>query len=569
MSRSYATTWIKLKIQGDPGQLAVAFWDAHQQNGDAVFVGKKGKFDAANGVWYVPMETGASLRLDLVRGIALGEIGNTAAAFAQVQLPIRLLSTGRLDNRPLGVQPMGSEVTVTVDPSRVVKDLANYGFGCHWDYSEGMPDAIDAKAPISFYRDMGFNMVRSGTPLVPAGDRRADLDEIPKRGWPKLQPLPFTDLVSLFEKARMSKIAITLPFNEYFMLPPATRPSLADWSENVPSWVLYLRRQDAFDGRYYELGNEVWSKDNKMGGAATGVNGDYIGPAIPGAVRLFSSRVKEADPDAKFMASYSGFDTSWAYLMQVLPSLDVINFSFYGWEEGYEKFRNGSTLGIGEAEKRLKNLDPVAAKRIMFGATEYAPNDWAPEFEGQGWVNANDLGHSLWGFSQAAESLANPKMAFACQWTVRWVWEHENRMTGEKVWKPDDIYPSEDWDLLTSERKVTALAKALRLLGRNRLDEVVKSETSECPQVLSVATRSRDGKMLNVFILNKDYGAKNISLRLGNTGAKSLNARVFTGNGLNDPEPTIRVLPVKGALGDGKVRLKAPELSITLLTFKS
>jgi hypothetical protein len=568
LSRAYATSWIAIKLQRKPGRLALTFWDDHHQNGRPVSIADKGLYIAEEDVWYVPMDTAVGLRLDLAKGLAVGEIGDPSSTSAKIVLPIKLISTGRIDNRPLGVKSRAENIMIGVQPKKVVKDLKDYGFGCHWDLCEGMPEAEDTTAPVAFYRDMGFNMVRGNAPLVRADDRAAQLREIPKRSWPKLQPVPFSDMISLYRRAGFDEIATILPFNEYFMEPAATRPPLAEWSRNLPSTASYLKSRGFLTTRYYELGNEIWSKDNRMGGAATGEKGEYIGAQIPAAVRLYAKQIKAADPRAKFMASYGGFDSSWPYLMKVLPDLDVINFSFYGWQFSYEKFRHSNVLGIGEAEKRLRAVDPAAADRIMFGATEYAPHDWAPDFDSEGWMTVNDLGHALWGFSQAAESLTDPRMAFACQWTVRWLWQHEDRQTGKQVWKPYDVYPSTDWDLLTFDKRRTALSRALKLLGRNRLDQVVATSTNESPEVMSFAVRSRDGKNLNVFILNKDYGAKNVTLRLSGSRPRSMRAQVFTGRGLDDPEASVRTLGSQPRLSGDGATLVVPELSVTMLSIR-
>jgi len=569
LSRIYATTWLALKLDRNPGRLAVAFWDDHRQIGHEVMVAQKGRFIPADHCWYVPMEAGSGLRLDLVRGIAVGEVGATGTSTINVSLPIRLTTTGRIDNRPLNATPLSASVTISVNPAETVKGLKDYGFGCHWDLCEGMPESGNLAAPVSFYRDMGFNMVRTSAPLVPADDRDAQIAEMPRRSWPKLQPKTFIDLVALYKKAGFDQIATILPFNEYFQQPSTTRPTLAAWSRNLPSEASFLRASGSFPIRYYELGNEIWSKDNRMGGAAIGDRGEYIGPSIPDALRLYSTRIKAVDPEARFMASFNGFDSSWPYLMQALPALDIINFSFYGWQSGYDKLRSSTVLSIADAERRLRAVAPEEAKRIKFGATEFAPHDWAPGFGSEGWQNPNDLGHALWGFDQAAESLADPNMAFACQWTVRWFWGHEDTRTGRVVWRPYDLYPSTDWDLLTFDNRLTAFGRALRFLGRNRLDEVVRSQSDETPQVMSFAVRSRDRRSVNLFVLNKDYGAKKVALRLSGFRPKSVEAQVFTGQGLYDPEPTVHPLASKPTVrGDG-LSFTIPELSVTMVAMRN
>ena len=562
ISRAYATTYVALKfLKGSPEQTCISFWDDHEQNGNSVFV-RDGVFDAAENVWYVPMERASNLRLNRIRGVAIGQEGNKEPVTVQIELPIRLVATGRKDTRPLIYARLPANVTVTVNADEITKDLADFGFGCHWDFCEGMIEGGDKyKAPLAYYKDLGFNMVRTSGTLYSPYDAKAvhEFKTRPnRRYWDRLLPLTLDENLALFKKAGFAQMAMILPYNDYYHQPSATRLTIREWAKEIPQNARFVKENGSFQRRYYELGNEIWAINRDMGGESK-----VAYNALPGDLSWYAAEIKKRDPDAKIMASFGGFDTSWPALMKALHSLDILNVSNYGWHTTYEMQRNKNELQwVDDAYAKLRAVDPKAAERIRFGVTEYAPHDWSND-----WNNVSDLGHALWAFDKAAGGMAHPRVAFEIQWTWRWLWEHYSRAEKREVAVPYDVYPAAGFDLVAFDNRLSAQGKALRLLGRNRLDQVVATTCGLSPAVVAVAVRSRDGKQINLFLLNKDYEAKRVKLNLKGLNPTSIERQVFTGTGLNDPEPT--VTPVKTPpLKAGATELTIPETSITLLTFR-
>ncbi|MBC8101877.1 MAG: hypothetical protein H7Z41_04735 [Cytophagales bacterium] len=570
MSRIYSTTYVAIKfLTGSPEQTGISFWDDREQNGNLVYV-KDGIFDAGENTWYVPMDTASNLRLDRVRGIAIGQEGNKAPVRLQIELPVRLISTGRKDNRPLTYPKLPAIVHVTLDADKITKDLADFGFGCHWDFCEGMTEGGDSrigsgdkyKVPLAHYKALGFNMVRTSGTLASPYDEKAVREfktRTNRQGWDQLAPITVQEQMALHRQASFEQMAMILPYNAYYDLPAATRPTIQEWAKDIPENARMAKGQGPFRRRYYELGNEIWAINRDKGGESKVIYGK-----LPGDLDWYAQQIKKQDPEAKIMASFGGYETSWPALMRSLDNLDVLNVSNYGWQTTYERQRTyREAQWVDEAQEKLRAADPKAAERIRFGVTEYAPHEWSNT-----WNNTSDLGHALWAFDKAIGGLAHPRIAFEIQWTWRWLWQHYSRLDKRDVTVPYDVYPAAGFDLVTSENRLSAQGKAVQLIGRNRLDQVVATTCDGQGAVVAVAVRSRDGKQVNLFILNKDYDSKIIKLNLGTLRPVSVVQQVFTGNGLQDPEPTLVRVKAVPQFKVGAAELSLPETSITLLTFR-
>ncbi|MGF1448415.1 MAG: hypothetical protein ACFB20_03245 [Opitutales bacterium] len=125
--------------------------------------------------------------------------------------------------------------------------------------------------------------------------------------------------------------------------------------------------------------------------------------------------------------------------------------------------------------------------------------------------------------------------------------------------------PPSAYDALDRAGNLNPTGQVLSLLGKFLKDDMV-AVSGENNAVRAFASRSEAGA-LSVFLLNKEYAARNVTLRLqAHKGTPQAVCWRFTGNDIEDTEPTISRDGVIELTG-GQTTVSLPPTSITVLDF--
>jgi alpha-N-arabinofuranosidase len=335
----------------------------------------------------------------------------------------------------------------------------------------------------------------------------------------------FDDYMALAKKAGAEPLIITA-YNGLYTLTDGdvTIPPREEFFAATEEWVRYANVKKKYGIRYWEIGNELWN--SKEGGLQHPLDVAYdLSELVP--------RMKAIDPSIKILVS--GNKYRWyKQILQAAEFIDYVNFSWYlpPTPGGYDNFRHRENLlatspVFTDLTKAIDELPPEQRDRIGIIVTEFNAIDWDDK-----WPNTNDLGHALCVFQQAGEALSHPRIHLAIQWTTQWAWP----MWSEKA---DD---ASVYNAVRNDGSLAANGVALSIWGQNLLDEFVRT-TSSHPQVRAWATRSADGRQLNLFVLNKDLNAHPLLLNDVDLKFSLKDVKVFTGSSIQDQHPNFTSLP--------------------------
>jgi len=378
----------------------------------------------------------------------------------------------------------------------------------------------------------------------------------------RFKPLDFDEFIVLCRNLDAEPIicvnfdSMYLPFNSA----KGIAPTKAQLLEHAVEWVRYSNILRAYGVKYWELGNESYLLASNGGAKA----GDYARD-----FKEFAAAMKAVDPSIMIGTNGPGMKDEigqadgengpiwWQTLLEnASPEIDFLVVHPYpcwmwGSYEYYSKHNDDFTYAVNQAVEALEEWAPVQdARRIRILSTEINAADWAasdhfPDLDG--WPLVNDLGHALVLFEIIGQHLLHPKVDMAQVWNTRWVSPTEKQL----------------WNTLDENNEFNATGHAVAIWGQNIQTHMVEATGSE--SVRAFASASPEDGLLSVFLINKMYTPREISLNLLNY-SQSWKGKwsILQGQNPEDNDPIYSSQMALTGRG-GNIHLSLPPVSISVI----
>jgi alpha-L-arabinofuranosidase len=322
-------------------------------------------------------------------------------------------------------------------------------------------------------------------------------------------------------------------------------PTLNDLITNAVEWVKYANVTNNYNIKYWVVGNESW---NKAAYGNPGTASQYANDFIQ-----FSKAMKAVDPTISVVAnSQQGpwIDTLLQLSAEYVDAVAISNYPVYNWTNGYDRYRTGDPNFVAAINSVVSS---IGNNKIRVIVAEYNSIDWSGN-----WSSENDLGHALVNFQMFGDQISIPEVDDAYLWNTRWV---------DNLSSPNHLN-----DAIDSNGDLNATGKAMAMWGNNFLDKLVFSDDSGF--VNSFATVDYSGDNLNIFLVNKDYTSKNVTINVANYPAiYSLNLTIseskLTGTSIVDKYPTITSSSGNTTVSGSQVNIMLDPLSINVVKLKA
>ncbi len=411
-----------------------------------------------------------------------------------------------------------------------------------------------AKSP---YTNSGPIMALTGSCQWPSGDTRFVNSDYTTA---KTAVLDFDEFVTTYKGVGAEPMIVCAYDAAYYGQsvgvplpnPCGAKPTLASLVTNAKEWVRYANITKGYKIKYWCIGNESWNLCD--------YNGCVSASQYASDIVTFASAMKSIDPTIKIIVNGRG-TTWWQTLLQSNASnyidyLGVSCYPVYNYTGGYETYRTTSPNLLNEAQTAVNAINTYASAadklRIKVITTEFNSIDF-----GNGWSNANDVGHSLVAFEIMGQHLKNSQVEAALFWNTRWV---------TNTTSPQNIY-----DALDKNSNMNANGLALSIWGNNLLQKLINAtSTGTGNNFIKVFSDYDDiTNKLNIFLINKDNINRTINLNISNYFSNPFYQR-YQYNGANDLDK----FPNYSLLDIAPVQLTAypssftlPKNSITLFKF--
>jgi hypothetical protein len=260
--------------------------------------------------------------------------------------------------------------------------------------------------------------------------------------------------------------------------------------------------------------------------------------------------MKAVDPTIQI--GVNGNNEAWFkdVLERAAPYIDFLAVHVYAlwpltsYQDYLQRGLNAQQLGmIAMAARAIQIYAPQYADHIKVAVTETG----AETFQ-SAW-NDNDLGHGIATIEALGWLVSNPQILYTQFWVTRWI-ENES-------------VPLKASDALEPHNTLSAVGKALKVIGTSLLTQVVFS--THTPTVKSFAFYDPGTRQLHLVLLNKGSSARDISVILQNYDAVSSGQRCqYSGTGPDDREPTV-VCSGSVSINNGAIALTLPAISATII----
>ncbi|MEP6583053.1 MAG: T9SS type A sorting domain-containing protein [Ginsengibacter sp.] len=334
--------------------------------------------------------------------------------------------------------------------------------------------------------------------------------------------------------------------------PCGTKPTLASLITNAKEWVKYANVTKGYNIKYWCIGNESWNTCD--------YNGCVSANQYATDIVTFASAMKSIDPTIKIIANGRG-TAWWKTLLESSASgyidyLGVSCYPIYNYTGGYETYRISSPNLLSEAQTAVNAINTYTSatdkQRIKVITTEFNSIDF-----GNGWSNANDVGHALVAFDIMGQHLKTPQIDAALFWNTRWV----NNTTS-----PQDID-----DALDKNSSMNANGLALSIWGNNLLPKLINATSSGIGSNFIKVFSNYDDitNRLNIFLINKDNVSRTVNLNISNYVSNPFYQRYqYAGSGDLDKFPSYDLLDLAPLQIKGyPSSFVLPKNSITLFRF--
>ena len=320
-------------------------------------------------------------------------------------------------------------------------------------------------------------------------------------------------------------------------------PSLNDLIANAVEWIRYANIVKQYNIKYWMVGNESWNSaayDNPS--SATQYANDLI---------QFSDSMKAVDSTISLVAnSKPGIwvDTLLLLASGYIDAIAISNYPNYNWTNGYDTYRNGNPSFVSDINSVISS---IGSNNISVIVSEYNSIDWS-----NNWPSNNDLGHALVNFQMLGDQISIKEVDDAYLWNTRWV---------DNATDPQHLY-----DAINANGDLNATGKALAMWGNNMLDKLVFSDNNG--YINSFATVDSSGNSLNIFLINKDYSSKSVTVNVSNYPAISspsltISESKLTGSSVTDKFPVISYPSGNATVSGSEVSIQLDSLSINVIKF--
>ena len=464
----------------------------------------------------------------------------------------------------------GHRETVQVDARVELNDVYHHPIGINLNYlmdddallrpAVGIVDALKALG-VKYLRYPGGEKSDSYLWTIPPwptapGELTPMLSRTGPGEWPANSPFTFADMATLIPEIldfdEFMSICIALGCEPLIVVAadspyvPAAdfgrTPTLEELLESAAEWVRYANIIRGYDIKYWMIGNETWNITYSGGTDADTYAHDLI---------RFSRAMKAIDPSIKIIANGHGIKW-WQRILEVASAyVDYLGISNYPVNQrwlGYETYRM-SHVELDEAvQNAIEAIEtyatPTDSERLGVIVTETN----VINFDDSGWHNRNDIGHALVLFQIFGELLLQPRIAFTQYWTTRWI-----DVSSQSVPRVHDA--------MDKNGRLQATGMALAIWGNCLLDKMVYATDTEFVKVY--ASLGTTTQQLNIFLVNKDTEARNVSVEIkGHNSVAAVKLQSLLGNGFDDTAPIWRTGTAQ--LLDQRIDLTLPSVSITV-----
>ncbi len=411
-----------------------------------------------------------------------------------------------------------------------------------------------AKSPYSHSAPV---MTLTGSCQWPSGDSRFVNSDYTTA---KSVVLDFDEFVTIYKQVGAEPMIVCAYDAAYYSQsvgspianPCGTKPTLATLVTNAKEWVKYANVTKGYKIKYWCIGNESWNLCD--------YNGCVSASQYATDIVTFASAMKTVDPTIKIIVNGRG-TSWWQTLLQsnaanYIDYLGVSCYPIYNYTGGYETYRTTSPNLLSEAQTAVNAINTYASasdkSRIKVISTEFNSIDF-----GNGWNNANDVGHSLVAFEIMGQHLKNPQIEAALLWNTRWV---TNTTSAQSI-----------YDALDKNSNMNANGLALSIWGNNLLPKLINATSTGTGSNFTKVFSDYDDltNKLNVFLINKDNISRVINLDISNYFSNPFYQRYqYKGSNYSDVFPVyslLDIVPVKIAGYPASFTL--PKNSITVFKF--
>ena len=411
-----------------------------------------------------------------------------------------------------------------------------------------------AKSP---YSHSAPSMALTGRCQFPSGDSRfVNTDFITA----KSIVLDFDEFVSVYKQVGAEPMIVCAYDAAYYgksvgaplANPCGTKPALSTLVTNAKEWVKYANVTKRYNIKYWCIGNESWNLCD--------YNGCVAASKYATDIVTFAAAMKSVDPTIKIIVNGQG--TAWWQTLlessaaKYIDYLGVSCYPLYNYTGGYDTYRTTTPNLLGEAQTAVNAINTYASaadkSRIKVISTEFNSIDF-----GNGWNNANDVGHSLVAFEIMGQHLKNPQVDAALFWNTRWI---TNTTSAQNI-----------YDALDKNSNMNASGLALSIWGNNLLPELINATSTGTGNNFIKVFSDYDNvtNKLNIFVINKDNISRTINLDISNYFSRPFYQR-YQYNGTNDADkfPNYSLLDLAPVQIIGyPTTFTLPKNSITLLKF--
>ena len=317
--------------------------------------------------------------------------------------------------------------------------------------------------------------------------------------------------------------------------------------EMAVAWVRYANVTRGYGIKYWLLGNETWNGTTYAGQEPP--YGTYGTDAAE-----FARAMKAVDPD--ILIGINGDNRTQLVnalnnCADAIDFVDVHTYPVYNVAD-YDEYLavTRSPLDIVDVAQAAIDALPEAAdrERLFIVMTETSATGFNPNTTE--WDRGNNLGQAIANFDILATVASDPRVRFVQYWNSRFI-------------APDDGI-SHPYDLFTATNDLNASGQALTVLTGELLDEMVAA-TTESGLLRSFATRSRDGELLTILLVNKSRETTPVSLAVDNyTATEPVQRLTLSGPAVTDTDIAY-VREADEELAGGSIDLEVPPTSVTVL----
>lgn len=321
-------------------------------------------------------------------------------------------------------------------------------------------------------------------------------------------------------------------------------PSKEELLNSAVEWVKYAKKKN-YKMAYWQIGNEVDHHKKLLKPQ------QYID-----LYKTLSEKMKAVDNTIKVGP---GILSDTAYFNQIVQKYpDLIDFTSahqYAWPyikscSNYEKWKNHKSDYIPSVKKMQSALNHSVKPNMDIVITE---TGLSPTGKGMG--DINNAYKALWYFEMLMNEISMPNVAYSYFWGTHSPWYGT---------KDDD---NNDLEVLfrVDDNSQKPIAKIIEFVNDNILSNIVEA-THLKDYIRLYATRSNDGKKVNLFLMNRNDKPQNVTVKMEGLPKSKVELKEIVLSGVT---PLSRKINIESSgvknVDDKQLSITLAPLSITLL----